>query len=125
MSSPYNTNRVSVMSITEFFERFPGRARAQRWQVFARDGWKCVECGVVGTHVVHWLDNKSNNPHWDLFAVREHTKRRQIFQDVLMTMDHIRPRSKGGSNKARNLQSMCSPCNSKKGNRWINHEQST
>ncbi len=34
----------------------------------------------------------------------------------LMTKDHIRPRSRGGSNDLKNLQTMCRVCNNKKGN---------
>jgi len=37
-------------------------------------------------------------------------------REVLMTHDHIVPRSKGGKNHISNVQTMCAPCNSKKGN---------
>lgn len=40
---------------------------------------------------------------------------------VLMTQDHIFPRSKGGSNGMHNLQTMCSDCNTAKGDS-IPHE---
>jgi 5-methylcytosine-specific restriction endonuclease McrA len=35
-----------------------------------------------------------------------------------LTLDHIRPVSWGGSNRAENLQTMCGPCNRAKGNEW-------
>ena len=34
-----------------------------------------------------------------------------------LTIDHIVPISKGGSNETENLQTMCEPCNGKKGNK--------
>lgn len=35
---------------------------------------------------------------------------------ILMTQDHIIPKSRGGGNTQSNLQTMCQPCNCKKGN---------
>lgn len=39
--------------------------------------------------------------------------------DVPLNIDHIHPRSKGGSNRVSNLAVACVPCNEKKGNRPI------
>ena len=35
-----------------------------------------------------------------------------------MTIDHIKPKSKGGSYDIENLDPMCSYCNSKKSNKY-------
>ena len=48
-------------------------------------------------------------PHLNLWAV---TKSGAL---VMMTQDHILPRSRGGSNGQHNLQTMCTNCNSAKG----------
>ena len=36
---------------------------------------------------------------------------------ILMTKDHIVPKSHGGTNASNNLQTMCEECNNNKGNK--------
>lgn len=60
-----------------------------RWRanIFARDKWRCLKCGRKGG------------------------------KGVLLTLDHIKPRSKGGKATADNLQTLCKMCNEEKGAR--------
>ncbi|MEG4914717.1 MULTISPECIES: HNH endonuclease [unclassified Microcoleus] len=58
------------------------------WTVLARDKWKCLSCGR---------------------SARE--------DGVLLEVDHIIPRSKGGSDHMSNLQTLCKKCNIGKSNR--------
>lgn len=44
-------------------------------------------------------------------------KERKSYED--MTVDHIIPRSKGGTDRWENLQLMCGPCNVEKGNKIV------
>lgn len=39
------------------------------------------------------------------------------FSDTMLTLDHVQPSSRGGSNDWSNLVSACFPCNNRKGNR--------
>lgn len=58
-----------------------------RWQVFQRDNWKCVACGR-GSH-----------------------------DDIILHIDHIIPRSKGGKDTLANYQTLCDICNIGKSNK--------
>ena len=60
---------------------------AMRWQVFQRDGWKCVSCGKTS------------------------------HDNAILQVDHILPRSLGGHDGIDNYQTLCNLCNLGKSNR--------
>jgi len=60
---------------------------ALRWQVFQRDNWKCVACG------------------------------RGSEDGIILHVDHIIPRSKGGLDSLNNYQTLCHICNIGKSNK--------
>jgi 5-methylcytosine-specific restriction endonuclease McrA len=76
---------------------------SHRLQLF-RKNRKCVHCGVVGTHFVLEQDFNHARPHLNLYTD----------DGILMTKDHIIPKSKGGKNDLSNYQTMCERCNAKK-----------
>ncbi|MGB1250456.1 MAG: HNH endonuclease [Candidatus Promineifilaceae bacterium] len=75
--------------------------RGVRWSrrnVFIRDNWTCIYCGV-----------QLNDFH----------KGRVVARDSF-TLDHIKPRSKGGKNTWSNTACACASCNQRKGARLPN-----
>lgn len=58
-----------------------------RWQVFQRDNWRCVACGRNAEH------------------------------EIILHIDHITPRSKGGKDEMDNYQTLCEICNIGKSNK--------
>lgn len=60
---------------------------ALRWQVFQRDNWKCLSCG------------------------------RDSSDGIILHIDHIVPRSKGGKDHIENYQTLCNICNIGKSNK--------
>lgn len=84
----------------------------RRLQCFAKKGCACVGCGLVGTELrtERWHDGSL---HHDLYAFNAQG------HQVLMTVDHIWPRSKGGPSVIENYQPMCAPCNERKGNKTV------
>lgn len=76
-----------------------------RLRVFYHKGTTCVCCGKTGTRLIQG-ENRGGGKHWDVYT-----------DDLYpLTVDHIIPKSLGGSNDLENLQPMCSGCNSAKGN---------
>lgn len=93
--------------------------RSDRYELFATKGVKCVSCGIEGSffalerstkcnHDRHQKNRQQRRPHFNLYAVREDG------QEVLMTKDHILPKSKGGKDRLENYQTMCKVCNETK-----------
>ena len=84
---------------------------------------KCVDCRIVGT--VWRLESSSptdERPHINLYAVKDSSIPIDQLTDndiVLMTKDHILPKSQGGRENQSNLQTMCIECNMRKANRHI------
>ena len=119
-------NRLGRYSITEVFEymdasprngqriKFYGHLmylRSTRLLNFLVHGITCVKCQKRGAFFAkeHFKDGR---PHLNLYGFDTNG------QPMLMTMDHVKPKAKGGTNHLYNLQTMCVRCNSNKGNAW-------
>lgn len=61
----------------------------KRLAIYLRDGCACAYCGA------------------------------SVEQGAQLSLDHLKPHSKGGSNEATNLVTCCSRCNSSRGNRTV------
>ena len=77
-----------------------------RARIYAEKGMNCAECGLEGSFFALERD-KGGGMHLDLYGRNE-------TQDVMMTIDHIHPSSKGGKHHVDNFQTMCKICNEKK-----------
>lgn len=89
---------------------------SHRYQLFAEKGVKCVMCGICGKFFAlerGYKDNP-NRYHFNLYGEDEQGN------EIMITKDHIIPRSKGGKNRLTNYQPMCYSCNNKKSNKVIN-----
>jgi len=78
-----------------------------RYKTFIEKGYKCVCCGKVGAYYALEKSKGSSQKraHFNLYSD----------DDVLMTKDHILPKSKGGADCIENMQTMCTVCNGAKG----------
>ena len=87
------------------------KCNSQRYQTFFTNGCKCVVCGIEGQYFAKEKHLKDKSYHLNLYAVDDNGT------EILMTKDHIIPRSKGGIDDISNYQTMCKLCNEAKGNK--------
>jgi hypothetical protein len=91
------------------------RMDSSRYFVFKRS-LACVACGIKGSKMLLEINQHDKSPHFNLYA-EENGKL------ILMTKDHIHPKSKGGKNEIENYATMCCQCNNLKGNNDLTNEQ--
>lgn len=84
---------------------------SDRLKVFSKKGIRCVTCGIEGIVFYKEKKKEDKNFHFNLYGFNK------IGEEVLMTKDHIIPKSKGGKNFIDNYQPMCVDCNSRKNNK--------
>lgn len=102
------------------------KASSLRLECLVRNN-TCVKCGREGAlwllQAHHcWTDDDGNihlreTPHLNLYAVNDNDTL------VLMTRDHIIPRSKRGADILENLQTLCTICNAEKADKLPNEHQ--
>ena len=83
-------NKELISSSTDFKKLAETKIKvmpALRWQVFQRDNWRCLSCG------------------------------RTSEDGIILHIDHIIPRSKGGQDHIDNYQTLCDICNIGKSNK--------
>lgn len=83
---------------------------SQRYEVF-KESLTC-KCGLTGSFFAIERQKEQNaiNWHLNLYGFNESG------DEILMTKDHIKAKSKGGRNIISNYETMCFPCNFEKGN---------
>jgi len=69
---------------------------------------KCANCGIEGNVFRLESDHTEDSPHLNLYHILNDTV-------IMLTCDHIIPKSKGGLNVDENTQTLCRKCNLLKG----------
>lgn len=96
---------------------FDVKVSSFRLELF-RQNPQCVNCKRIGSLWILEAHHRRDMPHLNLYHVGEEDGTwKNLSKDgvIMMTKDHITPRSKGGTTVLENLQTMCSICNGRKG----------
>lgn len=89
--------------------------KSKRYKCYARKGIICVKCGIEGHYFAAERQVSRQQPpttkyHLNLYHLTKEGK------EIMMTVDHCQPLSRGGLDIISNLQPMCIYCNSAKSN---------
>lgn len=86
-----------------------------RYKCFKTCGVICAGCGIQANFFRKEKDvgQEKEIYHFNLYALDDNN------EEILMTKDHIIPKSKGGANHISNYQTMCTHCNLKKSDKTI------
>lgn len=96
----HNYIPIKILPLEQLNTKF---SKHRRLKVFHHKGLECISCPKIGEYLIAARD-RGGAIHIDLYT--------KDFE--LMTIDHIKPKGKGGSNDIENLDPMCQTCNSKK-----------
>jgi len=86
---------------------------SHRYQLFEAKGTICVCCGTRGLFfaIERGIYDNPSKFHLNLYGLDEN------MEEIMLTKDHVIPRSKGGENSLSNYQTLCYKCNQRKADR--------
>jgi 5-methylcytosine-specific restriction endonuclease McrA len=102
----YNKEMKKALKRIMFDDYFV-KVESLRLLTFKAKGIKCSCCGIEGKFFALERKEYDKVPHFNMYAEKDGER-------VLMTKDHIIPKSKGGKDRIENMQTMCWRCNRNK-----------
>ena len=110
---PFVVSRKKDKNAEKEYMGYKVKMYSQRYRLFKLKGVKCISCGIEGKFfALEKPHTEKKRYHFNLYG------KNKDGHEVLMTKDHIRPKSKGGKNNLSNYQVMCAECNTKKKDKY-------
>jgi hypothetical protein len=107
--------RTFFVKVNKETKSFTVPMGSHRYELFATKGIRCSDCGLEGAYFALEKDitDSTSKFHLNLYGRDENG------DEIMITKDHILPKSKGGENRLSNYQTMCYKCNQKKADKII------
>jgi 5-methylcytosine-specific restriction endonuclease McrA len=115
LSKEYSIEEIEALAGEEFFldPDTNRRIKLRRANYYNQIGYECANegCSTTGSKYILGI-GKAGDLHLDLYGIDSEGDLHMI------TIDHIKPKSKGGRNHIENYQTMCKVCNEIKSDTW-------
>ena len=93
------------------------RLTSLKYALFLEKGVECVSCSLVGMFFAKERDEGDKRDSFNSYYLSLYGLTPEG-EEVLITKDHVQPRSRGGEDAVSNMQTMCVICNHRKGNKF-------
>lgn len=115
LDKEYSIEEIETLAGNDYFtdSETNRRISLRRPNYYTRIGYECANegCDTTGSKYILGI-GKSGDLHLDLYGIDKDGDLHMI------TIDHIKPKSKGGRNHVKNFQPMCKVCNEIKSDTW-------
>lgn len=118
-------NVLWIVDIDYFEAMYPIASSKQRWDIYRRDNYTCVYCHNPGIKTVIWAQYRVKppvdvNPRATGMSLHHDLACKDAKDELVMiTLDHVIPKSKGGFGSYDNLVTACCICNQRKADRHV------